>query len=75
MTPAQAQAPDSRDTSHRGSLFRAPGRATWHTEAHREYGVIWSVCGIRGLASQAETSDALPEGGAPCVKCAAPVRQ
>ncbi len=75
MTSVDLKAPDNRDTSHRGTLFRSPGRAMWHAEGHREYGVLWSVCGIRALAAQAETCTTLPEGGALCAKCEAPPRR
>jgi len=58
-----------QDTSHRGACFRAPGRRMWHTEAHREYGVIWSLCGIRAVLLQAETKTALGEEDSLCTKC------
>ena len=58
-----------QDTSHRGAFFRAPDRRMWHVEAHREYGVVWSLCGIRTVLLQAETKTALAEEDTPCTKC------
>lgn len=57
------------DTSHRGAWFRTPGRGAWHTEAHREYGVVWSLCGMRTVLSQAETRGELAPGDTPCARC------
>ncbi len=70
------KAPESKpktghDTSHRGGWFRMTGRGTWHTEAHREYGVVWSVCGVRAVLAQAETRTELGGEDKPCTKCAA----
>lgn len=64
------QAKAGQDISHRGSFFRMPGRGSWHTEAHREYGVVWSLCGMRTVVSQAETRGELAPGDAPCTRCA-----
>jgi len=41
----------------------------WHVEAHREYGVIWSLCGMRAVLLQAETKSDLEEADTPCTKC------
>jgi len=69
MSKEPAKKP-GQDISHRGALFRVPGRSMWHTEAHREYGVVWSLCGIRAVLLQSETKAALDEGDTPCTKCA-----
>ncbi len=60
---------EGRDTSHRGSWFRLPGKTRWHSEAHREYGVLWSLCGVRTIAMQAETKENLGEDDLACVRC------
>jgi hypothetical protein len=59
-----------RDISHRGTWFRIPDRAMWHSEAHREYGVIWSKCGMRVLAAETEARKELSEEDTPCARCA-----
>ncbi len=59
-----------RDTSHRGAWFRLPGRSRWHSEAHREYGVAWSLCGVRVVLLNAETKEKLDEADVPCGRCA-----
>ncbi len=69
MTPTDAHR-SGRDTSHRGTWFRLPGKSRWHSEAHREYGVLWSLCGIRAVAHEAETREELGEGDAACGRCA-----
>ncbi|NOY43975.1 MAG: hypothetical protein GXP50_00765 [Deltaproteobacteria bacterium] len=60
---------EGRDTSHRGAWFRLPGKTRWHSEAHREYGVLWSLCGVRAIAMQAETKKSLGEEDLACVRC------
>ncbi len=59
-----------RDTSHRGTWFRLPGRSRWHSEAHREYGVLWSLCGVRVVGHEAESKGTLDENDIPCGRCA-----
>jgi hypothetical protein len=66
------QGTSTRDTSHQGNWFCLPGRNTWHVEAHREYGVIWSTCGLRALAAKAETRGDLEEEEGRCSRCAGP---
>jgi hypothetical protein len=45
----------SSQTGHIGAplepdrVFRPGGKGAWHLVAHREYGVVWSSCGIRAL--------------------------
>ena len=64
------ETPDpDRDTSHRGSWFCIKGKSHWHTEAHREYGVVWSMCGLRVLRHQTDTRETLEEGQTACVRC------
>jgi hypothetical protein len=51
------------------SWFRMPNRQMWHAQANREYGVIWSRCGIRALLIDVETRPTLAEDGVPCARC------
>lgn len=51
--------------------FRLPGKSLWHAMAHQEYGVVWSECGLRVVAIQTETREALEGGENPCGRCAA----
>jgi len=67
-TPESRSKP-GQDTSHRGGWFRVNGRGSWHTEAHREYGVLWSVCGVRAVLAQAEARTELGGEDARCTKC------
>jgi len=38
-------------------IFRVGGRGLWHLEAHQEYGVRFSLCGIRVLAKETQAPD------------------
>ncbi|GAB6063771.1 hypothetical protein [Deferrisoma palaeochoriense] len=66
----QGETGEGKDVSHRGSWFRLPGKTRWHSEAHREYGVLWSLCGVRTIALQAETKEELGPEDQACVRCA-----
>jgi len=56
------------DSSH---LFRIGNRGFWHIQAHREYGVIFSLCGIRVLARDTQpATGADEETKSLCVRCA-----
>ena len=57
--------------SRQGAWFRMQNRQMWHSEANREYGVLWSHCGIRALLGQVVTQEALPEDGTTCARCGA----
>ena len=35
-------------------VFRPARRGAWHLQAHSEYGVIWSPCGIRAKAVECQ---------------------
>jgi hypothetical protein len=66
--------PQIQETDHlveEGHWFRHSGKGVWHLQAHQEYGVVWSLCGVRMRLAQAETLDHMdPEGGqAPCPNC------
>ncbi len=66
---SQGGSGSDRDTSHRGSWFCIKGKNQWHTEAHREYGVVWSMCGLRVLRHQTDTCEELEAGQTACVRC------
>lgn len=51
--------------------FRLPGKSQWHAVAHQEYGVVWSQCGLRLVAIEAETRETLTPEDPPCARCAA----
>lgn len=51
--------------------FRLPGKSQWHAMAHQEYGVVWSQCGLRVVAIEAETRKELTSEDQPCGRCAA----
>jgi len=80
MTPEQ-QAPGTiQDTEHlieEGNWFRMAGKGFWHLQAHSEYGVVWSLCGVRLRLAQAETRDRLDTGAGqqPCANCRFKERQ
>lgn len=68
---------DTEDLAHEGDWFRPQGKGFWHLQAHQEYGVAWSLCGVRLMLSQAETSDRLDlaAGNLPCANCQHKARQ
>lgn len=68
-TPGSIQ--DTEYLSEDGKWFRMTGKGFWHLEAHSEYGVVWSLCGVRMLRAQAETKTRLDTGGGqrPCANC------
>ena len=73
--------PDTiRDTevlAEEGDWFRQQGKGFWHLKTHQEYGVAWSLCGVRLVLSQAETKTILKgdDGDLPCTNCEFKARQ
>lgn len=37
-------------------LFRIRGRGYWHIRAHAEYGVVFTLCGIRVLGKETQAA-------------------
>ncbi len=69
-----------QDTEHlfeEGNWFRQSGKGFWHLQAHKEYGVVWSLCGVRMVLAQAETLDRMDPaaGQTPCPNCKFKARQ
>jgi len=52
-----------------GSWFRMRNRQMWHAEANREYGVVWSRCGMRALFADTVAQEKLEEKDTVCVRC------
>ena len=73
--PSQIQ--DTEHLAQEGDWFRHGGKGFWHLQAHKEYGVVWSLCGVRTMLAQSETRDRLdPEAGdMACGNCQFKARQ
>jgi hypothetical protein len=44
-------------------------RKMWHAEVNREYGVVWSRCGMRALFADILVQETLEEKDSACVRC------
>ena len=80
MSSDDVTPPLIQDTEHlveEGNWFRPSGKGFWHLQAHKEYGVVWSLCGVRMVLAQAETLDRMdPNAGqTPCPNCQLKARQ
>lgn len=49
--------------------FRPTGKRAWDLLVHKEYGVLWSQCGIRTVFAETESAKAVPEDGVECPRC------
>ena len=52
------QAPQIGSSLGRERVFRPGRKGAWHLMAHKEYGVIWSHCGVRVMVKECT----VPEG-------------
>ncbi len=58
--------PPTRDPSR---LFRIGNRGFWHISAHSEYGVVFTLCGLRVLAKDTRTADKPIPDNELCANC------
>jgi hypothetical protein len=53
-----------------GQLFRIRNRGFWHVRAHAEYGVLFSLCGMRVLEKETQPAPHPVAKAEVCGRCA-----